>query len=302
VVVLYQLSCEFAGRKACSICFSQQTVLDSVPTPRFHRRENMPAKFRFFSIRLPFLIIVAASFTQCKTRPPTQSVSPQDDTFWADEHPSGSHKVVISLEEQRVGLFKGSQIVGISPISSGKEGNDTRPGVFKVTEKDEDHRSSWYGAFVDELGNAVVEDVDVRKDTPPPGTKFMGASMNWFMRFNGAIGMHQGYLPGYPASHGCIRLPEKMAALFYHATPHGTTVEVKKNAELMALRPSYAPPVMSVIEPTPAKVVSNPSASLRSVSPDVSGVPPAPMTLAPAPAPKSLKKTATKYLEGYGPQ
>jgi hypothetical protein len=296
------MSYELAGRKACSICFSKQTVLDSVLTPRFYRPENMPSEFLCFSTRLPLLIIAVACLTQCATQPSTPTLSPPDDTFWVDEHPEGSAKIVISLEEQRVGLFKGNQLIGISPISSGKEGNDTRPGVFKVTEKDEDHRSSWYGAFVDELGNAVVDDVDVRKDSPPPGAKFMGASMNWFMRFNGAIGMHQGYLPGYPASHGCIRLPEKMAMLFYQTTPHGTTVEVKKNADLIALRPGNAPPVKllaSMAAPTDVA-----SSTLRSISPVVPGVPAAPMTLAPAPKPTRKKAvvTPTMYLDGYGPQ
>jgi len=58
--------------------------------------------------------------------------------------------------------------------------------------------------------------------------------MHYFMRVVGAIGMHEGYLPGYPASHGCIRLPTNMAAAFYHATPHGTPVQIVGNAALAA--------------------------------------------------------------------
>jgi hypothetical protein len=50
--------------------------------------------------------------------------------------------------------------------------------------------------------------------------------MRYFMRIVGGIGMHEGYLPGYPASHGCIRLPTKMAAIFFEHTPQGTPVEV----------------------------------------------------------------------------
>jgi hypothetical protein len=266
----------------------------------------------------PFLILlIAVPLTQCVA--PRSAALPglQDDSFWSETQPAGSPRVVISLEEQRVGLFKAGQLVGLSPISSGKEGNDTRPGVFKVTEKDEDHRSSWYGAFVDEFGNVVMEDVDVRKDTPPPGTKFMGASMNWFLRFNGAIGMHQGYLPGYPASHGCIRLPEKMAALFYEATPHGATVEVKTNADLISLRPEEARPVSPVVArpDAPREAAATQSASsapsftraalstdskLRPITPAVPGAPPSPMTL--APARKPIPKTTTQYLEGFGPQ
>jgi lipoprotein-anchoring transpeptidase ErfK/SrfK len=50
--------------------------------------------------------------------------------------------------------------------------------------------------------------------------------MPFFMRFSGAIGMHEGYLPGYPASHGCIRLPKHMAEIFFKAASVGTPVEV----------------------------------------------------------------------------
>lgn len=280
----------------------------------------MPAEHLRPVLNCLSLLFAAVSLTQCVSESRPAPAAPADDTYWSNEEVFGAAKITISLEEQRVGLFKGGKLVGLSPISSGREGHDTHPGVFKVTEKDEDHRSSWYGAFVDEAGMAVVEDVDVRKDTPPPGTKFMGASMNWFMRFNGAIGMHQGYLPGYPASHGCIRLPGKMAALFFSATPHGTTVEVKKNAGLIDQRPAQAAPVTLADAPAaatppaaaplaaPASTTrpSVPSPSgLRPISPAVFGAPPAPMTLAPAPARKPEKKKSlpggTVYLDGYGP-
>lgn len=186
-----------------------------------------------------------------------------DGTYWKEEHPKGPAKLVISLDEQHIGVVKGGELVGLSPISSGREGYDTHPGLFKVTEKDEDHRSSWYGAFVDESGFIVVEDVDVRKDKPPAGTKFVGAEMRYFMRFNGPIGLHQGYLPGYPASHGCIRLPAKMAERIFESIPHGTPVEVKQNAEIVALRPPGVPPVpeSSVQEAVPAALQSLASAT-----------------------------------------
>ncbi len=277
-----------------------------------------PSVSRFFSGALAVFCL-----SQCTT-PPEPVTPAHDGTYWSEEaHAEGPKKIVISLEEQHVGLFKQGTLVGLSPISSGREGNDTRPGNFKVTEKDEDHRSSWYGAFVDESGAVIVEDVDVRKDTPPPGTKFEGASMNWFMRFNGAIGMHQGFLPGYPASHGCIRLPGHMAELFFKATPHGAPVEVKKDAGLLAQRPQNAPPVRPALPPAAESAVaaanSTPAAApsaqpatpsrpsgdlrgLRPVTPDVPCAPPAPMTLAPPSKLKKLPSAQTQYLPGFGPQ
>lgn len=194
------------------------------------------------TIRLCSLLALGMVLCQCASRPDQEPVV-DDGTYWKEVHPKGPAKLVISLDEQHIGLVKGGELVGLSPISSGREGFDTHPGIFKVTEKDVDHRSSWYGAFVDEAGFIVVEDVDVRKDKPPAGTKFVGAEMRYFMRFNGPIGLHQGYLPGYPASHGCIRLPAKMAERIFHAIPHGTPVEVQQNAEIVALRPLGVPPV-----------------------------------------------------------
>lgn len=200
-----------------------------------------------FALRHFHLFSAAASLwlCQCVSKAPEPKPLPVDDSYWLQEPVSGPIKVVISLDEQRVAVLKNDKLIGLSPISSGREGYDTRPGVFKVTEKDIDHRSSWYGAFVDDNQTIVIEDVDVRKDKAPPGTKFMGAEMRYFMRFNGPIGLHQGYLPGYPASHGCIRVPAHMAHLLYEVTPPGSIVEVKQNAGLIAMRPAGAPSVLT---------------------------------------------------------
>jgi hypothetical protein len=60
----------------------------------------------------------------------------------------------------------------------------------------------------------------------PAGGKFIPAPMRYFMRFEGANGMHAGYLPGYPASHGCVRLPEQNAIAFFNSVEVGTPVTV----------------------------------------------------------------------------
>ncbi|MDQ6654475.1 MAG: L,D-transpeptidase, partial [Verrucomicrobiota bacterium] len=56
--------------------------------------------------------------------------------------------------------------------------------------------------------------------------RFVPAPMRYFMRFNGAEGMHAGYLPGYAASHGCVRLPEENAIALFNAVEVGTPVTV----------------------------------------------------------------------------
>lgn len=135
-------------------------------------------------------------------------------------------RVLISLSRQRAYLILGEEVVVDTPISSGKSAGMTPIGSFKITEKDPDHKSNIYGNFVDAAGRVVRSGVSVRIDSAPSGTRFAGAPMKWFMRFNGAVGMHVGHLPGYPASHGCVRLPTDIAPLIYRKVKNGTPVQV----------------------------------------------------------------------------
>jgi lipoprotein-anchoring transpeptidase ErfK/SrfK len=135
--------------------------------------------------------------------------------------------VVISLPKQRAYLMMGDESVIDSPISSGKRGHSSPTGHFSVMEKDPDHRSSIYGDFVDSSGRVVRAGISSKIDSAPSGTHYVGAPMRWFMRLTGeGVGMHVGILPGYPASHGCIRMPPDGAKLFYDNVKIGTPVEV----------------------------------------------------------------------------
>lgn len=153
--------------------------------------------------------------------PPHDNVS-----YWDGDGVAGSPRLVIRLGEQRAYFYKGEHLVGVSMISTGREGYNTPTGNYKVLDKRKDHRSSLYGDYVDAAGNVVVKDVDTRKDPRPPGTTYSGASMPYFMRINGGVGLHAGFLPGYPASHGCIRMPEFMAENFFYNLSQGTPVSV----------------------------------------------------------------------------
>ena len=141
--------------------------------------------------------------------------------------PDNSH-VVISLSKQRVYLMTGEQVYIDSPISSGKAGHSTPQGNFSIMEKDADHRSSIYGNFVDRSGRVVRSGISSKIDSAPSGTRYQGAPMKWFCRLTGnGVGFHIGILPGYPASHGCIRLPEDIAPLIYQKVKVGTRVRVE---------------------------------------------------------------------------
>jgi lipoprotein-anchoring transpeptidase ErfK/SrfK len=148
-------------------------------------------------------------------------------SYWVGDGIAGRPSIKIDLEAQRASFYRGQQIVGVSIVSTGREGHDTPPGQYRVTDKDKDHASSMYGDYVDESGQVIVPNVENKKDPRPPGTVFRGAAMPYFLRIHGSIGMHAGYLPGYPASHGCIRLPEPMAIKFFENAPIGTSVEIR---------------------------------------------------------------------------
>jgi lipoprotein-anchoring transpeptidase ErfK/SrfK len=135
------------------------------------------------------------------------------------------YRVEIDLAEQRAYLLEGRHIVTASPISSGRVGHLTETGSFQVIEKERNHYSSIYGKIVDASGRTIVSDADVDMRVPHGG-KFVPAPMHYFMRFHGADGMHAGYLPGYPASHGCVRMPESYAIAFFDAVEVGTAVNV----------------------------------------------------------------------------
>ena len=131
--------------------------------------------------------------------------------------------IVVRLSDQRAFLYNGDEVVAISPASTGREGYNTPTGKYRVIGKDIDHRSSLYGAYVLN-GRVVKAGVDVRKDRKPPGAVFVGAPMPFYLQIAPSYGLHAGHVPGYPASHGCIRLPNRWAKRFYYAVKVGAPV------------------------------------------------------------------------------
>jgi len=134
-------------------------------------------------------------------------------------------EVIIDLTEQAAYLLEDGRVAFISPIASGKEGWGTPTGSFRVISKDLNHRSGNFGLVVDSYGRIVNPNA-----TPgsyvPPGCRYTPAPMPYFMEFRRFVGMHAGYLPGYPASHGCVRMPRDLAAEFFARVRIGTPVKV----------------------------------------------------------------------------
>jgi lipoprotein-anchoring transpeptidase ErfK/SrfK len=146
--------------------------------------------------------------------------------WWNDEGASGNPKIVVHIGEQKAYFYKGKTLVGETTVSTGKPGFGTPPGHYTVVSKDVDHVSTAFGDYVDSDGNVVRSNIDSRKDRQPKGTHFDGARMPYAMFFRGGYAMHQGYVPPFAASHGCIRIPKGMASQFFEHASVGTPVTV----------------------------------------------------------------------------
>jgi hypothetical protein len=134
--------------------------------------------------------------------------------------------IEIDLTNQRVYLLEHGRVVLNSPISSGRPGHETPTGTFRVTDKDLGHASSFYGFFGNPATKQiVVPDADIDMKVPS-GLEFVRAPMRYYIQFQPAIGLHAGFLPGYPASHGCVRMPEQYAIPLFRAVSVGTPVRV----------------------------------------------------------------------------
>jgi L,D-transpeptidase catalytic domain len=190
-------------------------------------------------VQFAFLGLLASTFCSCEEMPqqvqqaaaailPVPTPMPG---WWDDEaaHSHGEPRIVVHISEQKAYFFKGKRLAGESTVSTGKKGFGTPPGHYSVISKDKNHFSSEFGDYVDKDGNVVVQNIDVRKDRQPKGTHFDPARMPYCMHFNGGYAMHEGYVPPFAASHGCIRLPKGMADKFYNSAPVGTPVVVRED-------------------------------------------------------------------------
>ena len=139
--------------------------------------------------------------------------------------PDGPVLVYVDLGRQRATVYRNGVRIGVSTISSGKDGYSTPTGVFTILEKDKDHRSRTYD------------------DAPMPYQQ----RLTWK-----GVAMHAGNLPGYPASHGCVRLPMEFAKRLFQVTPMGGTVVIAGGHEDPVKRP-----VAGVLAPRMAGVTAS---------------------------------------------
>src|SRR5438876_673076 len=129
---------------------------------------------------------------------PTGTLKPGEYWWKPQLSPTGPLVVLVSIPQQTMHVYRNGILIGRSTISSGK-GGSTPGGVFTILEKKETHRSKKYN------------------NAPMPNMQ----RLTWT-----GIAMHSGQLPGYPASHGCIRLPYDFSQLLFATTSRGGTVVV----------------------------------------------------------------------------
>src|SRR5215475_10054531 len=133
------------------------------------------------------------------TDKPTGTLKPGEYWWNPQLSPSGPVVALVSIPQQTIHVYRNGILIGRSTVSTGSKGNDTPPGVFSILEKKETHRSK----------------------------KYDNAPMPYMQRLTWTgIAMHSGQLPGYAASHGCIRLPSDFSVLLYDATAKGGTVVI----------------------------------------------------------------------------
>ncbi|MDB5685404.1 MAG: hypothetical protein JWM75_3102 [Sphingomonas bacterium] len=172
--------------------------------------------------------------------------------LWDDSAARGPVRIVIDRARQRAYVYRAGRLIGVSTVSTGKAGKSTPLGTFTILEKRLRHRSNLYS------------------NAPMP---FM-QRLTW-----DGIALHAGPLPGYPASHGCIRLPWTFAQRLFAATALGAVVEVTDDG------PAW-PKVQMASAPKPVPRPPRPAA------------PPPPVVLASAAPPAAPeRRPAASWLE-----
>jgi hypothetical protein len=152
-----------------------------------------------------------------KTILPSQ-LKPGEYAWHPEFSPKGPVVLIVSLPEQLAYVYRNGVIIGASTVSTGKKGHETPTGVFTILQKHEDHYSNLYN------------------NAPMPYMQ----RLTW-----SGVALHAGKLPGYPASHGCVRMPYEFAQRLYGETKTGLTVIVSDEKEFpsMVAHPGLVAPV-----------------------------------------------------------
>ncbi len=224
-VSLTRGQCPQARRGPSSVAAAQECRLRAV----YVTVRNVKV-FSFALFPLALLLAVAPPAAVGKT-PPKHTSTPgtaktvdparlkAGEYVWHPEiSPQGPIVLVVSLPEQRAYVYRNGVLIGASTVSTGKKGHETPTGVFTILQKHEDHYSNLYA------------------NAPMPYMQ----RLTW-----SGVALHAGKLPGYPASHGCVRMPYEFAHRLFNETRTGLTVVVSDEEQFptTVAHPGLASPV-----------------------------------------------------------
>jgi lipoprotein-anchoring transpeptidase ErfK/SrfK len=148
------------------------------------------------------------------------------DYSWNPEPDEPITRIEVRIGEQKIYVYQDDHLAGETPTTTGKDGHNTPPGHYTVLSKEINHKSNLYGVFLDSHGYIVDADAKAGQ-AAPAGAVYDSADMPYYLRIrDDGTGLHAGYLPGYRASHGCIRMPNAFAELLYSNVSEGTPVDV----------------------------------------------------------------------------
>src|SRR5205823_1393712 len=149
-------------------------------------------------VSLEYLLLSAETFTAgVRVSPDTITLKPGEYVWEPERAPEGPLLIIASITEQVAYVYRNGIRIARSSVSTGRLGHPTPTGVFTILEKEVHHTSSIY----------------------------KGAEMPYMERVTwGGIALHAGDLPGYPDSHGCVRLPLEFSKLLFGVTMKGATV------------------------------------------------------------------------------
>jgi hypothetical protein len=186
-----------------------------IRTPGWH----MCRIFIAFTLALapgPLLAQDQAPSEQSSSEPNARALEPGQFSWHPEAAPEGTVSIIVSVPLQIAYVYRANALIGVSTVSTGKPGHDTPTGTFNILEKQIKHRSTLYN----------------------------DASMPFMQRLTwDGVALHAGNIPGYPASHGCVRLPAAFAELLFKATRLGVLVTITEEA------PSSAQDALALLSP-----------------------------------------------------
>ena len=145
--------------------------------------------------------------------------------------PTGQMAIYVDLSRQVAAVYRGGARIGVTTISSGREGYETPTGVFRIMSKDANHHSNRYDNAPMPFSERLTDD---------------------------GVALHAGRVPGYPESHGCVHLPYGFAKALFSETRVGVTVVVM-NGDLPDSAQASSQIASDVAAPSPLDAMTHAS-------------------------------------------